>query len=211
MANVCPLCRSIKCVTYFSSAKADYFKCGNCQLVFAPKEFHLSVDDERARYDSHHNDPNDIKYREFLSKVFEPLSSFLNINDRGLDFGCGPGPTLSVMFEEAGYKVDLFDKFYYPDKSIFNNKYDFITATEVLEHLHNPKKELDMLYSMLSNGGAFAVMTRMLTREIDFSSWFYKDDPTHVAFYSKETMNYLAEKWAADVRFFGSDVAIFFK
>jgi hypothetical protein len=24
-------------------------------------------------------------------------------------------------------------------------------------------------------------------------------------------MNYLAEKWAVDVRFFGSDVAIFFK
>ena len=43
MANVCPLCRSIKCVTYFSSAKADYFKCGNCQLVFAPKDLKENI------------------------------------------------------------------------------------------------------------------------------------------------------------------------
>jgi hypothetical protein len=209
MTNVCPLCLSKNCGRYYSNQDADYLECSNCNLVFSPKEFHLNYDDEKARYDSHNNDSNDPQYRQFLNKLYNPLSGLIKVNDRGLDFGCGPGPTLSVMLEEDGYRVDLFDKFYFPDRSIFNNKYDFITATEVLEHLQNPNKDLDRLFGMLNIGGLLAVMTSMLSSKIDFPSWFYKDDPTHIAFYSKQTMEYIAKKWSKKVTFYNDDVTIF--
>jgi hypothetical protein len=177
--------------------------------VFAPKEFHLSDSEEKARYDSHQNNPEDERYRRFLSQVFNPVIDFIKPSAMGLDFGSGPGPTLSVMFEERGFKVDLFDKFYANDESIFNNKYDFITATEVVEHLDNPGAQLTKLCNMLNKSGVLAIMTKMLNNNIDFSSWYYKDDPTHVCFFSKVTMSYLANIWSMDVNFYGDDVVLF--
>jgi len=180
-------------------------------LVFTPKEFHLSEAAEKARYDSHQNNPEDKHYRAFLSQVFNPVMDCIQPGDKGLDFGSGPGPTLSVMFEEQGYAVDLFDKFYANDRSIFNNKYDFITATEVAEHLDSPGDELTKLFNMLSVGGVLAVMTKILDDQVDFKSWYYKDDPTHVCFFSRNTINHLAKAWGAHVQFYDNDVVLFFK
>jgi 2-polyprenyl-3-methyl-5-hydroxy-6-metoxy-1,4-benzoquinol methylase len=116
-----------------------------------------------------------------------------------------------MMFEEQGYEVDLFDKFYANDQSIFNNKYDFITATEVAEHLSDPGDELTKLYAMLSKGGVLAIMTKMLDNRINFESWYYKDDPTHICFFSQVTMRHLAKAWGAQIQFYSNDVILFYK
>jgi len=209
MVTHCPLCHSNQISPYFESKGVTYLNCSQCDLVFVPKEFHLSDSDEKNRYDSHQNNSEDKRYRQFLSQVFNPVLDFIKPGDKGLDFGCGPGPTLSVMFEERGFKVDLFDKFYANDKSIFNNKYDFITATEVVEHLSNPGVELMRLRGVLNESGVLAIMTKMLNKKIDFSSWHYKDDPTHVCFFSKKTMKHLAKAWGISVKFYGDDVSLF--
>ena len=211
MANNCPLCQSTRLKPYFENKDANYLSCFQCDLVFAPKEFHLNDSQEKIRYDSHQNNPEDEHYRQFLSQAFNPVIDFINPGDKGLDFGCGPGPTLSVMFEEQGYKVDLFDKFYVNNQSIFNNKYDFITATEVAEHLSEPGDELTKLYTMLSKGGVLAIMTKMLDNQINFESWYYKDDPTHICFFSQVTMRHLAKAWGAQIQFYSNDVILFYK
>jgi len=211
MATFCPLCCSDQISPYFNNKDASYFSCLSCGLVFAPKEFHLSEVAEKTRYDSHQNNPKDQHYRDFLSQVFNPVLDNIQPGAKGLDFGCGPGPTLSVMFEEQGYKVDLFDKFYADNRSIFNKKYDFITATEVAEHLDNPGDELARLYNMLNEGGVLAIMTKMLGDKINFKSWYYKDDPTHICFFGKNTMHHLAEAWGASIKFYGDDVVLFYK
>ncbi len=210
MAN-CPLCGSNHIESYFSNKDSKYLICSECELVFSPDEFHLNETEEKSRYDLHRNNPKDERYRKFLSKIFNPVLRCLSPGDVGLDFGSGPGPTLSLMFSEQGYKVDLFDKFYANNESIFNNKYNFITSSEVVEHLGNPGVELNRLFNMLDNGGVLAIMTQMLSSDINFSSWHYKDDPTHVCFFSKNTMKYLAKSWQVDVSFYGDDVALFFK
>ncbi len=210
MAN-CPLCGSNHTESYFSNKDSKYFTCSECELVFSPDEFHLNETEEKSRYDLHRNNPKDERYRKFLSKIFNPVLRYLSPGDVGLDFGSGPGPTLSLMFSEQGYKVDLFDKFYANNESIFNNKYNFITSSEVVEHLDNPGVELNRLFNMLDNGGVLAIMTQMLNSDIDFSSWHYKDDPTHICFFSKNTMKYLAKSWQVDVSFYGGDVVLFFK
>ncbi|MGB2360319.1 MAG: methyltransferase, partial [Porticoccaceae bacterium] len=58
---------------------------------------------EKAIYDQHQNSPDDLQYRRFLSRLTEPLLERLGPCSRGLDFGCGPGPTLSVMMAEQGH------------------------------------------------------------------------------------------------------------
>ena len=100
MSERCPLCYSQQTRLYCQTKAAAYFHCAQCDLVFLPSRFHLSDKDEKSRYDAHQNNPQDAQYRQFLSQVYHPVIAFIDAQAKGLDFGCGPGPTLSVMFEE---------------------------------------------------------------------------------------------------------------
>ncbi|WP_203434339.1 methyltransferase domain-containing protein [Nitrosococcus halophilus] len=86
----------------------------------------------------HDNDPGDPAYRRFLSRLFKSVCARVAPPARGLDFGSGPGPTLSLMFTEAGYGMAIYDPFYAPDPAALRQTYDFVTASEVAEHLYAP-------------------------------------------------------------------------
>ena len=188
----CPLCNTNQKLAFLSDAEREYYRCSCCDLIFVPREYHLSEIDQRARYDSHNNDPGDLRYRNFFKQLLVPLLAILPSNSHGLDFGSGPGPTLSLMLEECGHKVDLYDKFYAQNDAVFQNRYDFITATEVVEHLPNPLKDLEALVKILQKGGILAIMTEIVSPQLDFTNWYYKNDPSHVCFYSEKTFFYLA-------------------
>jgi len=189
----------------------DYYKCSHCDLIFVPPSFYLSADKEKKRYDLHNNNPDDLGYVNFLGKLLDPMVSRLNPGALGLDFGSGPAPTLSLLFKKAGYPMDVYDIFFNKDETVFTKTYDFITSTEVFEHLHHPLRELTRLWDMIKFGGYFAVMTRLVTDEVDFPSWRYKDDLTHVCFFSPLTMRWLAEQIGAEMEIIGKDVVIFRK
>ena len=188
----CPLCNTNQKLAFLSDAEREYYRCSCCDLIFVPREYHLSEIDQRARYDSHNNDPGDLRYRNFFKQLLVPLLAILPSNSHGLDFGSGPGPTLSLMLEECGHKVDLYDKFYAQNDAVFQNRYDFITVTEVVEHLPNPLKDLEVLVKILQRGGILAIMTEIISPQLDFTNWYYKNDPSHVCFYSEKTFFYLA-------------------
>ena len=42
-----------------------------------------------------------------------------------------------------------------------------------------------------------------------FTGWHYKNDLTHIAFYSDATFDWLAKRYQAQVSYWGPDVAIF--
>jgi SAM-dependent methyltransferase len=203
----CPLCDSTKCEHYFRDIR-DYFECGRCQLVFVPPDQRLEREEEKQQYDFHENSPDDQRYRAFLSRLSRPVNEMLRPNSQGLDFGCGPGPTLSVMLEELGHKVAIFDSFYEPHLQVFEASYDFITASEVVEHLHYPRREFDRLWSCLRPGGILGIMTKRVLDKDRFSSWHYKDDPTHVCFYRESTFEWLARCWDAELQIVSADVVI---
>ena len=209
--NACPLCKSNKEESFYSDSFREYLKCSNCDFVFVPKIYHLSEKDERARYDTHNNDPTDDKYRNFLYQLVSPLQERISMNSSGLDFGSGPGPTLSLMLKDFGYTVDLYDKFYAKNDFVFHKKYDFITASEVVEHLRQPMEELNRLVGLIKSNGVLAIMTQILTSQIDFDQWYYKNDPSHIGFFSEKALNYLAEKWQAEICVISDRVVIFKK
>lgn len=209
--NCCPLCLSEHIVDYFQEKHRDYLSCENCGLVFVPQQFHLSQVDEQAQYDLHENNPDDTGYRKFLNRLADPLFERLPANSQGLDFGCGPGPCLSVMLEEQGHQVDLYDLFYADNRAVFERDYDFITATEVIEHLSQPMTELQRLWKLLKPGGYLGLMTKLVADADKFANWHYKTDPTHISFFSAQSFEYLGEQWGSKPVFIGADVIIFQK
>ena len=179
--------------------------------MFVPPAHHVSAEREKAEYDLHKNSPEDPGYRRFLSRLFEPIQGKLEPGSFGLDFGCGPGPTLSVMFEEAGYRMAIYDAFYVPDDHVFSERYDFITATEVAEHLHRPGFDLERLWECLKPGGCLGLMTKQVRSREAFGGWHYKNDITHVCFFSREAFEWLANRWGARLEFHGEDVILLTK
>jgi hypothetical protein len=204
----CPLCRETSIQHFSRILERDFWSCRTCHLIFVPAEQHLSAEDEKARYDQHNNDPDDPDYRAFLNRMFLPMHQRLSTTSCGLDFGSGPGPTLSLMFEEAGYRMAIYDHFYAPNHVALTQSYDFITATEVVEHLRHPSFELERLWSHLNPGGLLGVMTQLVPEDTPFDAWYYIKDPTHVCFYSRSTFEWLAEQWQAELTFPGRSVML---
>lgn len=208
---ICPLCREKQILEFFSGKERDYYQCRSCSLVFVLSVQHLSAEDEKKRYDLHQNSSDNPGYLRFLQRLFSPMQLRLNPGSSGLDFGCGPAPTLSALFEQAGHSVTLFDRFYEPNPDALEKKYDFITAAEVVEHLRDPKGELDRLWSCLQEGGILGIMTQPAVDRSAFSQWRYKDDLTHVCFFSPETFRWMALQWDGDLAFVERDVFLFKK
>lgn len=204
----CPLCHSEDSDSFFEDKKRIYLRCLHCYLVFVPKRYWLSPEEEKATYDLHQNDPADPGYRQFLSRLSTPLLKQLDPNQKGLDFGCGPGPTLSFLLESQGHQVDLYDPFYHDDPSVFDKNYDFICTTEVVEHMHDPGKSFESMFKMLNRGGWLGIMTKLVMDGHAFSQWHYIRDMTHICFYSRSTFEYLARCFDARLHFIGKDVIL---
>lgn len=187
-----------------------YWRCENCDLVFVDKANLLSIGDEKRIYDCHQNDPSDLRYRTFLSRLWLPLSQRIPPKSTGLDFGCGPGPTLSEMAEEQGFCMSIFDPIYFPISTALQQQYSFVTATEVVEHIYWPGVTLRKLWAIIQPNGYLAVMTKLREESTVFAQWHYKNDPTHVRFYSRNTFNCLAEEYNASLEVIGDDI-IFLK
>ena len=169
-----------------------YWRCDHCLATFLEPAQQPTLATERAEYDLHQNKPDDPGYRRFLGQLTEPLLAELASPSEGLDFGCGPGPALHQMMQTKGHEVTLWDPLYYPDPQALERDYDFVTATEVVEHFHRPAGSFRQLHTLVRPGGLLGLMTRLQTDDARFAGWNYRRDPTHVVFYRRETLEWLA-------------------
>lgn len=175
-----------------------------------PPDQYLSASEEKTEYDKHQNDVADEGYRRFLSHLAAPLMAEMPPASRVLEFGCGPGPALADMLQSAGHHVTLYDAFYYPDASALQSaSFDVVTATEVIEHLHHPDQVIAAWFDYLAPGGRIGIMTKTVIDAQRFAQWHYKNDPTHVCFYSAETFDYIAKTHGATWRAVANDAFIF--
>jgi len=91
---------------------------------------------------------------------------------------------------------------------VFEKSYDFITTTEVIEHLHNPYEEILKLWKCLKPSGVLGIMTAFRPDEDKFADWYYKRDATHVRFFTKDSFSWLANKLDAEIFIPQSDIVI---
>lgn len=207
----CPLCAENSLREFHQDRKRTYLQCLTCELVSVPAEYYLTAEDEKAQYDQHQNSPDDPGYRKFLSRTFEPLVSRIQGGSVGLDFGCGPGPTICVMAKARGIVVKNYDLYYSNDLDLLKQQYDFITMTEVIEHISDPRSVFEQLDSMLKPAGILAIMTKRVISRQTFRNWHYKNDPTHICFYSLKTFEWLGNKLGWQMEIIDADVVFFRK
>ncbi|MGQ7247979.1 class I SAM-dependent methyltransferase [Halomonas sp. V046] len=202
----CPLCAAEDSAHFYHDGRRDYYRCRRCDLIAVPPHQRLAPDAEKAVYDQHDNRPGDPGYRAFLGRLFMPLCARLAPGSQGLDIGAGPGPTLSLMFAEAGFPTAIHDPFFHPNPAALRRQYDFVTATEVAEHLFTPGETLAQWLGCLKPGGWLGLMTKRTPP--DFPRWHYIRDPTHVVFFSDASFSWIAEMHGLSLDFPGPDVVI---
>ncbi len=193
----CPLCQATDRIqTLYTNEKAQVFKeCHSCGLIFRLAEHHMTLDAEKARYELHENNPQDLNYQEFLKPVVEAVLARRSISDQGMDFGCGPSSVISYLLKKQSYQVVDYDPFFHPDEKLLLTKYDYITCTEVVEHFAKPAVEFEKLRGLLKPGGMLIIKTSLTDDINDFSSWYYQRDPAHVSFYNLPSLNYIKDHY----------------
>ncbi len=212
---ICPLCAFAQATHLHAGDKGsgyrDFFLCGICDLVFVPRSQLLDPDLQKARYLEHNNNVDDPAYRDFLARLYGPMKPHRISGSKGLDYGAGPGPALAAMMREDGHDINTYDPFFQPDETVLDASYDFITCAETAEHFSEPARDFRFLDGLLKSGGWLGIMTGMLTDWSEFQSWYYHRDPTHVNFYSRKTMRWLASRYGWHALFPEQNVALFQK
>lgn len=211
----CPLCGAEETPFYCrggsKNSERTFLRCTKCDLIFVPRQFHLNCLAQKERYLQHNNDPDNSDYRAFLSRLFDELIPFLRKGSKGIDYGAGPGPALAIMLSEEGFTMSTYDVFFQPDTSVLLEKYDFVVCTETVEHFAEPEREFQIFDSILKPGGLIGIMTSLFDERIDFGNWYYQRDPTHIAFYSVNTMKSIAKRFNWEVSSPTDNVILFKK
>ena len=199
---ICNICRSNAASSFNTLDSKTYWSCNVCGCKYLDKLYFIDPVEEEQRYLEHNNSIKDNEYRAFLSRLSDPLKEKISLGSNGLDFGCGTGPALADMLTQDGFKVELYDPFFFPDKGVLSKQYDFITCTETVEHFYDPFKEFNILNDLLKPGGWLGVMTSFLTSDEMFESWYYRRDPTHVSFYCEKTFQVIASQrnWKCEIK-----------
>ena len=193
MQAICPLCSTLSEV-FFTKVEV-YYKCETCHSIFLDEKAKPNEVDEKKRYELHDDDTNDDGYRKFISPITSSIMKDFKVEDEGLDFGAGNSAIISVILEESGYNTTKYDPYFHNFPELLEKKYDYISSCEVIEHFYNPHKEFKLLKSMLKEGSKLYLMTAVYNEKINFATWYYKNDPTHVFFYSQKTFEWIKNEF----------------
>ncbi|PVY42161.1 class I SAM-dependent methyltransferase [Pontibacter virosus] len=189
----CPLCLYAGDFKEIKGPDSRLFlHCENCQLVFTEQRFLPLPEVEEKHYLTHENGIEHAGYVNFLNRAIQPTLPLLGRGMHGLDYGCGPTPTLSLLLEREGYRMDNYDPYFFPELKT-EQVYDFVFATECFEHFFYPARELHLLYKLLKPGGLLTIMTEQWQETDKIPTWYYAKDPTHVVFYHSRTFHWIAQ------------------
>lgn len=189
----CPLCFSRKAEKskIRGNSGALFWVCDHCSLVFRPAEDRPITSDERERYLSHNNTSDNKGYVRFLLQPYQFAHRHIDIRDPILDYGCGYAPIFGKLMDQRQYECHGYDPFFFPH-GLQRDTYPTIFCIETAEHFHNTYEEWRRLTGLMARGGYLIVMTDFWRELSSFPDWYYQNDPTHVSFYHRKTMEYIA-------------------
>lgn len=178
----------------------DYFLCPECGFMQTENPTWLDKAYEKAINDSDKGLlKRNLKFSEYASKI---ISLFFDKNGKFLDYGGGYGVFAGLM-REKGYDFYLYEPYaenlFVKDYS-YNfekpEKFELITSFEVFEHMVNPDKEIDKIFSVTKN---LLFSTEVLPADIPDPkywpvSWAYYglEHGQHIAFYQLKTLKKIA-------------------
>ncbi len=194
-SNYCPLCGQPS--NFFVQVKqAVYHQCPVCAGIFLNAAQRLGPEQEKARYQRHNNNVDDPRYQNFVAPITSAICADFSPQHQGLDFGAGTGPVISKVLHDRDYQIALYDPFVHPHPALLTVYYDYIACCEVMEHFFTPYREFSLLRGLLRPQGKLYCVTELYSESLDFQSWYYKNDPTHVFFYQHRTLEWIRKQFS---------------
>ncbi len=196
MIQTCKICKGTARKFTDKVFDNDYYLCKKCGFISKDEKNLLEPKEEFQIYENHENSIEDIKYVEYFKSFLDKaLFKYVTKGEKGIDFGSGPEPVLATILErDYNCQMDVYDLFYAPEEVYKNKIYDFITSTEVIEHLKDPLKYFRFFNKHLKVGGYLGLMTLLHEGDIDeFLEWHYRRDMTHISFFTKHSLLRIAE------------------
>lgn len=194
MIEPCPLCGSVTTV-FYQFRQRLYHQCGFCQAIILDRSLWPDRDQEKTRYLEHLNEVTDKRFQQFVSPITQRVAADFDSHHQGLDFGAGHAPVITHVLKQAGFDIAAYDPLFCDQPGLLEKQYDYLCSCEVIEHFHYPAESFGLLRSLLKPGGKLYCMTELYHEGIDFHRWNYKNDPTHVFIYHRNTISYIAEKY----------------
>lgn len=191
-----------------------YFSCSHCGFIQTEEPYWLP-----EAYDHTLNDEDtsvmqrNLQFSEIVPSV---IFTLFKRNGKFLDFGGGHGVFTRLMRDRG------FD-FYWNDphgRNLFARVFEYvpnrdqielITSIECFEHFARPRKELETLLGISSN---IFFVTQLLPTPIPGpEAWDYYGltHGQHIAFFSKQTLHYLADQYALQLHTNGTNIHLFTK
>jgi len=191
---LCPLCESVS-RHYYTQITRNFLQCTGCSSVFLHPKDYLTPEAEKTHYLHHNNDPEDIRYQAFVSPVTNAILRDFAPHHRGLDFGSGTGSPILKVLTDNNYEVVQYDLYFHDNRQLLQRQYDYIACSETAEHFKQPYAEFKQLYNLLKPNGKLYIMTDRFEESRDFSTWFYKTDPTHVFLYHEKAFEWIGQEF----------------
>ena len=177
-----------------------FFACNVCGLIFT--DCFISEEAVEKHYKDQHGNTFDWmnEANGFVEWIRNMGLAVPLLSLSMLDYGSGSG-LLTEALKKIGFQVDCYEPMLHgefnPDK--YSKSHDVVILNEVVEHLEDINKTFDIIYRVLSPNGVVVIKTLLTDWIINdpenfkesFTRWWYKDDPTHISFFSFMTIEYL--------------------
>jgi SAM-dependent methyltransferase len=213
--NKCPLCQSTKFNQFFAMPGYKLSRCFDCHLVWDPtppnnlnaqyeKEYFIN-ENPKGGYANYFQGMqiNRKTFRERLKRIEKRLGNKGNL----LDVGCALGDCLEEAKKMGwknieGVELSKYASGFAKERGLkvtegtLNNlkakeSFDIVTSQDVIEHIPQPKEELNSINKVLKPGGWILLVTpdvggwwhKMLGKK-----WYHYKPGEHIVYFSKETI-----------------------
>jgi len=206
----CNICQNISNKKFtarvLNKYDVDYFYCSTCGFLQTEKPYWL---EEAYRESITLSDTGILERNQLFAKdIALLLATFFSIQGKYLDFAGGYGIFTRLM-------RDIGFDFYWSDsytKNLIARGFEYsdsihpieaITTFETFEHFVQPIQEIEKLLSISKN---IIFSTQLLPDNVPKPEqwWYYVfEHGQHVSFYSKRTLEYIAQKYSLNFYSFG--------
>lgn len=206
----CPLCRSPEADPFADKDGYDFVRCRRCRLVYLDP---MPGDAQLARLYNEQSGPETYraKRRSRTRRAHLKLPRFLPyaFAKDVLDLGCGGGIMVSVLGRIARRAVGLdisegaidFARTAFPrhsfvcadfrDSTLPDNAFDFVHASEIIEHVNDLAGFMAFLARVTRQGGHVYITTPDIGHAAvpaDVRQWDVFAPPRHLQFFDQDTL-----------------------